>query len=202
MFLFYLLISLTDNSNFDFYIAVKRFMLSDIDFSNNFVFIWPKWIPKKCNILVWRAAMGRIPTVDALARRNCYNGDDTCVLCSDGPESADHLFCACYTAAVLWNQLSIWCRVRPIFAFSTKDLLELHESSGLVSHAKEIFHGLIVVGYWVLWKKRNDIRFLSASLEVGNLIQEVKVLGFFGKDLFRGIGGVLLTLCNMFSPLL
>ncbi|KAJ0567235.1 hypothetical protein HanIR_Chr06g0282511 [Helianthus annuus] len=40
--------------------AVKRFMLSDIDFSNNFVFIWPKWIPKKCNILVWRAATGRI----------------------------------------------------------------------------------------------------------------------------------------------
>ncbi|KAJ0797800.1 putative RNA-directed DNA polymerase [Helianthus annuus] len=51
--------------------AVKDFLRSGVDYSRNFVFKWSKWAPKKCNIFIWRAEMGRIATVDALSRRNC-----------------------------------------------------------------------------------------------------------------------------------
>ncbi|KAF5793091.1 putative reverse transcriptase zinc-binding domain-containing protein [Helianthus annuus] len=63
--------------------VVKRFLRSERDCSNNFVLKWSKQVPKKCSILVWCAEMGRIPTVDVLLKRNCYNGEDMCVLCED-----------------------------------------------------------------------------------------------------------------------
>ncbi|KAJ0530759.1 putative reverse transcriptase zinc-binding domain-containing protein [Helianthus annuus] len=81
--------------------------------------------------------MGRIPTVDALLKRNCYNGEDMCVLCEERPETADHLFCSCYVAAVLWNR-----------------------------HEEDIMHGIIMVGCWILWKRRNDIRFSGISVDI------------------------------------
>ncbi|KAJ0733150.1 putative reverse transcriptase zinc-binding domain-containing protein [Helianthus annuus] len=132
-----------------------------MDFSNNYVFKWSKWVPKKCNILMWRAEMGRIATVDALSKRNCYNGDDVCVLCRDEAESADHLFCACPVAAEVWYRVSRWCNINPIVAFSIRDLLEVHDFINLGVAASEAF-----------------IRFNGKAMSVSDIVQEVKILGF------------------------
>ncbi|KAJ0884636.1 putative reverse transcriptase zinc-binding domain-containing protein [Helianthus annuus] len=110
--------------------------------------------------------MGRIPTVDALLKRNCYNGEDMCVLCEERPETADHLFCSCYVAAVLWNRVSLWFKISPIYAFLVKDLLEIYKYAGLKKHEEDIMHGIIMVGCWILWKRRNDIRFSGISVDI------------------------------------
>ncbi|KAJ0948580.1 putative reverse transcriptase zinc-binding domain-containing protein [Helianthus annuus] len=124
--------------------------------------------------------MGRIPTVDALLKRNCYNGEDMCVLCEDGPETANHLFCSCYAAAVLWNRVSLWCKMSPIYTFSVKDLLEIYKYAGLKKHEEDILHGIITVGCcWILWKRRNDIRFSGISVDIGKIYQDVMVVGYF-----------------------
>ncbi|MFS7940817.1 hypothetical protein Hanom_Chr05g00468791 [Helianthus anomalus] len=116
--------------------AVKEFLKSEDDYSSHFVFKWSKWVPKKCNILVWIAKMGM-----------------------DGAESAKHIFCSCSVALNLWYLISRWCRINPIYAFSIRDLLSIHEYSGLEKNAKEVLQGIIMMGCWCIWKARNEKRF-------------------------------------------
>ncbi|KAI3704850.1 hypothetical protein L1987_75079 [Smallanthus sonchifolius] len=158
--------------------AVKNFLRSDNDYSSNFVFKWSKWVPKKCNIFIWRAEMGRIATVDALRRRNCFSGDSTCVLCDDFDESADHLLCACSVASNVWSMVSRWCRVSPIFAFSVRDLLSLSDISGLGEMAKEAFQGILIVGVWCIWRARNNKRFTNTQKTAHDIFLDIKSLGF------------------------
>ncbi|XP_021991841.1 uncharacterized protein LOC110888633 [Helianthus annuus] len=158
--------------------AVKCFLRSNVDFSSNYVFKWSKWVPKKVNILAWRAQMGRIATVDALARRNCFNGDESCVLCGDGQETADHLFRSCAVASEVWFLVSRWCKISPIFAFSLEDLLEVHDFSGLGGKAKDILKGIVMVGWWCIWKARNDRRFSNKYSSAASIVQDIKALGY------------------------
>ncbi|KAJ0917333.1 putative reverse transcriptase zinc-binding domain-containing protein [Helianthus annuus] len=158
--------------------AVKGFLKSATDFSNNFVLKWSKWVPKKVNILVWRAQMGRIATLDALSKRNCFNGDERCILCNDGLESADHLFRSCIVASEVWFLISKWCNISPISAFSLKDLLEVHEFSGLGAKAKIILKGIIMVGWWCIWLARNNRRFSNKLRSAASIVHDIKSLGF------------------------
>ncbi|PWA60122.1 RNA-directed DNA polymerase, eukaryota [Artemisia annua] len=126
--------------------AVRKQLYYDMDFSNITVFEWCKWILKKCNIFGWRAEMGRIPTATALRHRNIPIADVSCVLCGSADESVDHLFTGCIFATRLWQHISSWCNVQNIFAFSFKDLLEVHNFVGLSGRTREIFYGIIIIG--------------------------------------------------------
>ncbi|KAF5800069.1 putative reverse transcriptase zinc-binding domain-containing protein [Helianthus annuus] len=157
---------------------VKHFLKSGYDFSNYFRFIWSKWVPKKCNILLWRAEMGRIATTDALIKRNCFSRNNVCSLCEDGEESAEHLFCSCVVAANIWYLISRWCRISPIFAFYIRDLTSVHEHSGLHRVAKEALHGIILTGCWCIWKARNERRFNNNRKAILDIFQDIKGLSF------------------------
>ncbi|XP_022031703.2 uncharacterized protein LOC110932755 [Helianthus annuus] len=98
---------------------------------SNYVVEWCKWVPIKCNVFVWRAELNRIPTADALRRRGIVVGDEACPLCKLEIESVEHLFTSCVTAVVLWQNISRWCRIPPIFAFLFKDLLEIHKANSI-----------------------------------------------------------------------
>ncbi|KAJ0888364.1 putative reverse transcriptase zinc-binding domain-containing protein [Helianthus annuus] len=158
--------------------AVKQFLRSNDDFSNNYVFKWSKWVSKKVNILVWRAQMGRIATLDALVKRNCFNGDESCVLCSEGRETADHIFRSGVVASEVWHHVSRWCNISPIFAFLLEDLLEVHDFSGLGVKLKDILKGIIMVGWWCIWKARNDRRFSNKQSSAASIVQDIKALGY------------------------
>ncbi|XP_022032560.1 uncharacterized protein LOC110933656 [Helianthus annuus] len=83
-----------------------------------------KWISDKIDV------SSRLPTKVALQRRNIIEGC-ACSLCEDGPdgdETTEHLFTACGIAAGVWNCISSWCGISIIYAFSVKDLLELHNN--------------------------------------------------------------------------
>ena len=124
--------------------------------------------------------MGRIPTASALRHRNIPIADVSCVLCGSADESVDHLFTGCIIATRLWHHISSWCKVQNIFAFSFKDLLDVHNFVGLSGRAREIFYGIIIIGCWCIWKARNLLKFQSKKARLEDIIGEVKVLGFFG----------------------
>ncbi|PWA83317.1 RNA-directed DNA polymerase, eukaryota [Artemisia annua] len=142
---------------------VKKFLLSGVDASNNFVMDWCKWVPIKCNVFAWRAALGGIPTSVSLLKRHVLVADIGCQICGHGDESIEHLFTSCLVASVLWQGISQWCKVPNIYAFSFGDLLELHNFVGLKGIAKEVFHGIIMIGCWSLWKARNELRFSNKT---------------------------------------
>uniref|UniRef100_A0A251VRU4 Putative RNA-directed DNA polymerase, eukaryota, Reverse transcriptase zinc-binding domain protein n=1 Tax=Helianthus annuus TaxID=4232 RepID=A0A251VRU4_HELAN len=144
----------------------------------NFIFSWNKWVPSKCNLLAWKAEMYRVPTADALRKRGIPVGDGICPLCKTEAESADHIFTACYVAAVLWQKVSRWCRIPPIFAFSVRDLLDLHQSNHVKTAAKSVVQGIIYSAIWCLWSARNKAIFSGIEAKVENIFCELKSLRY------------------------
>ncbi|KAI3807746.1 hypothetical protein L1987_23680 [Smallanthus sonchifolius] len=158
--------------------SVKRLIDSGINFSNMYVMKWCKWIPAKCNIFAWRAEMDIIPTIAALRRRNVEVSELACSLCGAEDESTDHLFSSCIVASVIWQKVSRWCRVPNIFSFSFRDLLELHNFCGLKEVEKEVFHGIVLITCWSIWKARNELRFKNKEAKIEDIFSEVKSIGF------------------------
>ncbi|PWA63518.1 RNA-directed DNA polymerase, eukaryota [Artemisia annua] len=158
--------------------AVRRLLNNDRDYSNIHVFKWCKWIPMNCNIFGWRADMGKIPTAMALIHRNIPINDVSCPFCGDVEETVDHLFTGCLVANALWQHVTSWCKVHNWFAFSFKDLVNIHNFVGLTGRAKDIFHGIILIGRWSIWRARNRIKFQNKKYRMVDIIGEVKELGF------------------------
>ncbi|KAJ0868411.1 putative reverse transcriptase zinc-binding domain-containing protein [Helianthus annuus] len=136
------------------------------------------WIPAKCKIFIWRAFMDRIPTRQALARRNVAVDSESCAFCRVFSESMDHLFSGCETACAVWSWLSEWAKINLIFVFSFKDVLMLHKGASEDKRARVIIQGLIMVVCWCVWKARNNKIFSSGRGSVEEIIEEVKSLGF------------------------
>ncbi|PWA49539.1 reverse transcriptase zinc-binding domain-containing protein [Artemisia annua] len=158
--------------------VVKDFLNSVHDYSNRFVLSWSKWVPKKCNIFMWRVGLDRIQTASALRRRNCNIPSPFCGLCEEYEENVDHLFCHCVMASQVWYRLSRWCKISPLFMFSVKDLFGLHKSVGLDKKKKKVFKGLVFITCWCLWRARNEKRFQNGTVTGEKIIQNVKSLGF------------------------
>ncbi|KAJ0752293.1 putative RNA-directed DNA polymerase [Helianthus annuus] len=137
-----------------------------------------RWIPDKCNIFVWRAAMNKIATVEALKHRNFNVQDESCALCRDGEDSVSHIFSACYTASVVWNHISRWAKVQNLFFFGFKDIVEIHEHVGLSGEKKEAFKGIVRIAVWLIWKARNKARFENKEVRADVIISELKASGF------------------------
>ncbi|KAJ0532539.1 putative reverse transcriptase zinc-binding domain-containing protein [Helianthus annuus] len=123
--------------------SVKRSLYSNSAGFNGYVMEWSKSIPAKCNIHSWRMELNRIPTREVLKKRNIQVGDSLCPFCGSDEESTDHLFIACYVASNVWNGISGWCRIPNIFAFSIKDLLDLHKTLGASEKKKEAVQGRV-----------------------------------------------------------
>lgn len=158
--------------------AVKNFLRSGLDHSGNFVLSWSKWIPKKCNIHMWRLGLNRIPTMMALKSRNCDFGDLACGLCGSADETGDHLFCDCRIAMEVWNYVGSWCRLAPIFLFSRMDIFDIHQVEGLNKKGKELVKGIIYTTVWCLWKARNEKRFSNISIDSRRILQDIKTYSF------------------------
>ncbi|KAI3704962.1 hypothetical protein L1987_75192 [Smallanthus sonchifolius] len=89
-------------------------------------FPWNNWVSKKVNIFNWRAEMDRIPSLQALSVRHvplesttyCFGGES-----GECTELLVHIL-----ADLVWSQVSTWCKIPLIYAFSFKDLMELHKT--------------------------------------------------------------------------
>nr|XP_043620101.1 uncharacterized protein LOC122591943 [Erigeron canadensis] len=142
----------------------KRFLSKDKDYSGRFVFAWSKWIPKKCNLFMWRAVMDRIPTLKALQRRNCTFGSMECSMCNEGDETTDHILCGCTVSNKIWQKISSWCKVRQLIIFSVKDLIKIHLHLGLGKKESRVFKCIVSVACWCIWKARNETIFEKRKL--------------------------------------
>ncbi|KAJ0941282.1 putative reverse transcriptase zinc-binding domain-containing protein [Helianthus annuus] len=158
--------------------SVRKVLRDQDDVAGRFILDWCKWMPSKCNLFVWRAELDRIPTSDALAKRGVVVGDGLCPLCKDVSESVEHLFTSCYFSVVLWQKISRWVRLPPIFAFSFRDLLELHKAEYVKAADRVAIQGIIIVSCWCLWQARNKAIFSESEPKVDKVFNEIKSLGF------------------------
>ncbi|XP_021971930.1 uncharacterized protein LOC110867101 [Helianthus annuus] len=139
---------------------------------------WCKWVPSKCNIFMWRISLDRIPTKQALSRRNIWVGDLKCSLCEDGEETTDHVFTSCPVADGVWSGIAHWCHLPPIFLFSVKDIQSLADQTRFRAGKKDLLLGIFILTCWRLWKARNEKVFKAAKVQICNIIADVKSLSF------------------------
>ncbi|XP_021991601.1 uncharacterized protein LOC110888381 [Helianthus annuus] len=158
--------------------SVKKLLTKGVNHNSSFMLDWCKWVPAKCNVHVWRAELGIIPTRDVLRAMNICVEEEGCPLCLSCPETTDYLFTKCGMAIVLWQHVSAWCKVQSIFIFSVRDWVEVHNLLGLQEPEKSYFHGIMYIGIWSLWRARNKSTFQNRRMQVEEVISEVKTLGF------------------------
>nr|XP_043630079.1 uncharacterized protein LOC122601381 [Erigeron canadensis] len=159
--------------------SVKEFLRREIDVSDRFIFEWPKWTTRDCNIFMWRVSMDRLPTMVALKNRKVEFGNVGCLLCEAVEETLEHILCSYDLATSIWYRISIWCKVRPLFFFSIKDIFGLEEHLGLGKKHKKIFKGILYVTCWYLWRARNRRRFNDETIRVEKVFQEIKATSYF-----------------------
>ncbi|XP_022014735.1 uncharacterized protein LOC110914238 [Helianthus annuus] len=173
--------------------SVRKLLIFGLDVSSRFVFQWCNLVPLKCNILAWRAEMGKLPSCLALRYRNVSVGSVACSLYDGCDESVDHIFTSCPVAERVWSWITAWCKVPVFLIFLVKDLLEWHLFSGLSEGAKVAFQGIIIVACWCLWLARNDARFNGISVKVDNICSQIKALvylWFHNRSKFKGVSWV------------
>ncbi|MFS7972209.1 putative reverse transcriptase zinc-binding domain-containing protein [Helianthus anomalus] len=158
--------------------AVKRLFELNSDYSSRFVWDWCKWLPKKCNLFAWRAEQDRIPTREALKRRDIYIEDDICPQCKLEVESVDHLFTSCGVSSVIWQKIQAWCKTSNLYVFSFQDILEVHKWVGLDGQRKEAFHGIAILTCWSIWKARNNLVFSGKPFRITEVFSEIRSLGY------------------------
>ncbi|XP_022041729.2 uncharacterized protein LOC110944375 [Helianthus annuus] len=166
-------------------------MKADQEAGNRFVLDWCRWVPAKVNIHVWRAELDRLPTGEALLKRNILIEESECPFCGAEVESSEHLFISCSTAAFVWQGVSSWCKIPNIFAFSISDLLSVFKSLRMSEKKKkEAIQCVIMIACWSLWRARNNVRFLNSPVKIDGILSEVKALGylwFSHRSRFKGI---------------
>ncbi|XP_035835702.1 uncharacterized protein LOC118483978 [Helianthus annuus] len=156
--------------------------------ASTFGFHWSSWAPNKCNIFMWRAFLDRLPTKMALVRRNVAIDNQFCVWCEAYEETIEHVLTGCVMAVGVWNAISVWCNIPRPFVFHVKDLVDLHDHSGVVGVKKMILHGIIIIACWRLWRARNDKVFNSKVSNVVDMVADIKTLGFYGTNICLRVG--------------
>ncbi|GKA23566.1 RNA-directed DNA polymerase, eukaryota [Tanacetum coccineum] len=69
---------------------------------------WCRFIPRKVNILVWRALRDRTPTRWNLSRKGIEVPSLLCPLCNISPETSAYLFWSCSMVTSIWSLVFKW----------------------------------------------------------------------------------------------
>ncbi|XP_076891023.1 uncharacterized protein LOC143542280 [Bidens hawaiensis] len=81
-------------------VVLKSYVTPDYNFE------WNRLVPKKVSFVAWRALLGRLPTFDALVRRNIPVASNMCPFCGEVEETVEHVFISCGLAQSMWSVLA------------------------------------------------------------------------------------------------
>ncbi|MFS7976006.1 hypothetical protein Hanom_Chr10g00887441 [Helianthus anomalus] len=99
-------------------------------------------------------------------------------MCGEYEETSEHILVSCHFAYIIWQSIATWVRIPPIIAFEVKDLLTLHWFSPGSRKRKKALYAVILVGFWCIWKTRNEAVFGQGSPSITKVLDEVKSLAY------------------------
>ncbi|XP_076952132.1 uncharacterized protein LOC143625763 [Bidens hawaiensis] len=117
--------------------------------------------------------MERIPVLFSLAKRGISVPSVVCPICEE-----EHLMISCDFAQMVWSVITSWCKVPSIYAFSVKDLLELHKYTFFPKRKAKAFYVVCLTTIWCIWRARNVLVFEGKSVSLNNVMGEIKTLSF------------------------
>ncbi|KAM0007813.1 putative RNA-directed DNA polymerase [Helianthus debilis subsp. tardiflorus] len=139
---------------------------------------WNNWSPIKVNFLMWRLFQDKLPTTAALERRNVVIQNCLCKMCGEMDETALHLFASCCIADQIWEFVSRWCKIRPIFILELKDIVSIHKQYRGSLRWKKVISLIVQSAIWVIWRNRNEVVFNGRCPNVNRMKEEIKTFGY------------------------
>ncbi|GKB05296.1 RNA-directed DNA polymerase, eukaryota, reverse transcriptase zinc-binding domain protein [Tanacetum coccineum] len=113
---------------------------------------WCRFIPRKINILVWRALRDLTPTRWNLSRKGIEVPSLLCPLCNISPETSAHLFWSCSMVTSIWRLVFKWIDLTFPYANSLNDVFNWLDDTRLNLASKIILHSIFGVVVWKLWE--------------------------------------------------
>ncbi|KAJ0858119.1 hypothetical protein HanRHA438_Chr13g0597621 [Helianthus annuus] len=106
----------------------------------------------------WRTALNRLPTLDALKRKNGNLTLGICPVCEDGFEYVNRLFSACSSFGV-WLGVSAWYHLPPVLAFAVRDILSYNESLKVSKNHRRMVQSVMLLACWAIWRAMSNLVF-------------------------------------------
>ncbi|KAK1423070.1 hypothetical protein QVD17_18364 [Tagetes erecta] len=132
----------------------------------------------KINIFSWKTVLDILLTRVAISQRNIRTTSIMCGLCQAEPETTEHLLTSYMVASRIWHFIGAWVGIRPIFTFSPRDLLTLHDTASIDTTKKKVLNGVIMMASWSLWKARIKAIFKDKPFDVLEPKGNIKSLGY------------------------
>jgi hypothetical protein len=166
------------------YDLVSDLMLTkeDFSFSHNLAFkvVWKSSAPSKTAGFAWLVLLDRIPTRANLFRRQVLRGDDEqcCVFCRREVETTSHLFLYCNGIMQVWDRVFCWLGMKFSLPHTITSILNLMAST---RGSKQARRGMVMIWIsliWTVWRHRNRIIFENGSVNLTELLDDVKIMSW------------------------
>lgn len=144
--------------------------------SADFSLIWNSHAPCKAQVMAWRLAWNRLPTINNISKRfEVSVGEKICKCCCTVSESSRHLFLECLQVKEVWNKMIQWIGSCWVLPRSINDHFKSFAGHLGGGKAKKRLGGLWICMVWVIWKWRNSVRFEHGSWDFFRRIEtEIK----------------------------
>lgn len=155
--------------------------------SSNHSTRWVKLVPKKVNIMVWRASRDRLATRVNLDSRNIDLHSILCPLCDSETESMEHLMVYCSWSNVIWNKVFQWwgfCLPQDTGGNAFLNIIDFvrNLSPRIKASFKPLqlrcFEAVLFTSAWVMWRSRNRKVFTDKSQSSVEVFKEIQQLSY------------------------
>lgn len=154
--------------------AYKRFFCGNT-ISAEAKLIWKSWAPPKAKLFMYLAAHRRTWTSERRKRHGMQDTDE-CTLCSQEPETIEHLLLHCPVARQVWWAALNVIQMPQCFQVNTLSMADEWSRlrTGLHKQQKKGVDTLFILVCWQLWKERNARVFRSKAATTQGLVQVIR----------------------------
>ncbi|KAJ9559219.1 hypothetical protein OSB04_013833 [Centaurea solstitialis] len=130
--------------------------------------LWNNLVPRKVNILMWRARLGRLPTRVALNDRGIDLDSVLCPRCEEEVESLDHALVNCKEVKNLWIRLGKWWNKKLEGVDSFSQLIQEDTSCIKLYKNRSLWISVKWAVVFLIWQDRNNLIFKSLRSNLGD----------------------------------
>ncbi|GLT33473.1 hypothetical protein SLA2020_080610 [Shorea laevis] len=143
--------------------------------------VWNRWVPSKVSFFGWRLCLDRLPTRWNLQKRGItLQGDERmCGLCKVGEEDADHLFCKCREAWLVWVKVFQWWGMEVVMPATVKGMADIVLFCFGRMGGKEMGAFIYLIVTWYIWYWRNTLLFRDNGDMRHQLLEMIQVKSYF-----------------------
>ncbi|GKB76415.1 RNA-directed DNA polymerase, eukaryota, reverse transcriptase zinc-binding domain protein, partial [Tanacetum coccineum] len=138
------------------------------------------WIPKKINVMVWKASLYRLATRPNLIAQGVALPSSNFPLCDSEVEDIRHILVKCPNVNMMWRKIWSWWNLPPPISFPSFSISDIALGNLNIQGCPKIvkaINGVFQITLWAVWSWRNRL-----THAIGDGIIKIK-----NKDLFPGI---------------